>query len=93
MVVNKYHVKHKRQNIIDFNSDCHRFSFWYNNKEMEASCYGSVDVLFNDGTIPEDVKCEVQNKIYQLIDKYEYSWSVPKAAQEIADKYCKENFY
>lgn len=90
--MNKYHIKHKRQTLVDFNNDCHRFSFWYGGKEMEASCYGAVSVFFDDETIPEDVQCEVQEEIYKLIDKNEDKWSVSRSAQEIADAYCKENF-
>ena len=90
--MNKYHVKHKRQNIVDFRNDCHRFSFWYDGKEMEASCYGAVSVFFDHVDIPEDVKDEVLETIYNLIDKNEKKWSVPKAAQEIADAYCAEEF-
>lgn len=90
--MNKYCIKHKRQNMVDFNSDCHRFSFWYGGKEYEASCYGAVSVFFNDENIPEYVQCDVQEAIYKLIDKNESKWSVPKGAQEIADAYCVENF-
>lgn len=87
-----YRVKHKRQNISDFNNDCHRFSLWYNGKETEVSCYGAMSVFFSDETIPEDVKCAVQKEIYNLIDKNENKWSVPKGAREIANAYCAENF-
>ena len=59
---------------------------------MEASCYGSASVFFNDESIPEDVKCEVQEYIYELIDESEYKWSIPKGAREIANAYCAENF-
>ena len=90
--MNKYHAKHKRQNLVDFKNDCHRFSFWYDGKEMEASCYDAVSVFFDDESISEDVKCEVQKEIYNLIDNNESKWAVPKGAQEIADAYCEENF-
>ena len=90
--MNKYCIKHKRQNMLDFNSDCHRFSFWYGGKEYEASCYGAVNVFFDDESIPEYVQCDVQEVIYKLIDKKENKWSVPRGAQEIADTYCAENF-
>ena len=91
--MNKYHVKHKRQNLTDFNDDCHRFKFWYDEKEMEAICHRSVSVFFSDEDIPEDVKCEVQKKIYNLIDNNEFKWAVPKGAREIADAYCAEEFH
>lgn len=90
--MNSYRVKHKRQTLVDFQSDRHRFSLWYGGKETEVSCYGSVSVFFDDESIPEDVKCEVQKEIYKLIDKNEYKWSVPKGAIEIADAYCAEEF-
>jgi hypothetical protein len=85
-------LKHKRQTLIDFQHDCHRFSLWLNGKEIEAKCYGLVDVVFDDETIPYDIKCEVQKKIWELIDTSENRWTVPKFAQEIADAYCAENF-
>lgn len=91
--MNNYHVKHKRQSLTDFQNDCHRFKFWYNGKEMEASCHRAVSVFFSDESIPEDVKCDVQKTIYNLIDKNESKWSVPKGAREIADAYCAEEFH
>ena len=91
--MNKYNVKHKRQSIVDFHNDCHRFSFWYDGKKMEVSCYGSVSVFFSDEeNILEDVACEVQKEVYNLIDKNEYKWPIPKGAREIADAYCAEEF-
>ena len=90
--MNKYCVKHKRQTLEDFTKDCHRFSFWYGGKEMEASCYGAITVFFNDESIPEDVQCEVQDYIYELIDEYGYKWAIPKGARKIVDAYCQENF-
>lgn len=87
-----YRVKHKRQNLVDFQSDCHRFNLWYNGKETEVSCYGSVSVFFEDESIPEDMKCEVQKEIYNLIDKNERKWSVPKGAREIANAYFEEEY-
>lgn len=90
--MNNYRVKHKKQNLVDFQNDCHRFSLWYGRKETEVSCYGAMSVFFDDENIPEDVKCEVQKKIYDLIDKNEYKWSVPRDTREIANAYCAENF-
>jgi hypothetical protein len=59
-----------------------------------ASCQNATFVDFKDENIlPEDVMCDVQKTIYEMIDKYERTWSVPKGAIEIADAYCKENFY
>lgn len=87
-----YRVKHKRQKLVDFKNDCHRFNLWYDGKETEVSCYGAMSVFFEDESIPEDVKCEVQKEIYNMIDKNESKWSVPKGAREIADAYCAENF-
>jgi hypothetical protein len=85
-------LKHKRQTLSDFQNDCHRFSLWFNGKETEVQCYGLVDVFFDDETIPNDVKCEVQKKVWELIDENENKWAAPKGAQEIADTYCEENF-
>lgn len=90
--MNKYFVKHKRQTLEDFQMDCHRFSFWYDNRLHTASCFHAVSVYFSDETIPENVKLSVQDRIYHLIDSCESRWSVPKAAQAIADKYCADNF-
>lgn len=87
-----YLLKHKRQTLADFNKDCHRFSFWYNGKSYEASCYGSATVIFSDENIPENVKCDIQEEIYSAIDKNEQKWAVPDGAVEIIDAYCAENF-
>lgn len=87
-----YRVKHKRQKLVDFKNDCHRFNLWYGGKETEVSCYGAISVFFEDESIPEDVKCEVQKEIYNLIDKNENKWSMPRGAREIADAYCAEEF-
>lgn len=87
------YLRHKKQAITDFQNDCHRFSLFVNGKETEVQCYGLVDVLFDDETIPMDVKCEVQKKVWELIDENERKWAVPKGAQEIADAYCAEEFY
>lgn len=91
--MSKYNIKHKKQSLADFKNDCHKFSFWYNSEKMEVSCYGAVSVFFSDESIPEDVKCEVQEEIYNLLDKNEYKWSAPKGAKEIADAYCAEEFH
>lgn len=88
----EYIIKHKRQTLVDFNNDCHRFSLWYGGKETEVSCYDAVSVFFEDESIPEDIQREVQEEIYKLIDKNEDKWSVPRGAREIADAYCAENF-
>lgn len=90
--MSQYFIKHIKQTMADFNNDCHRFSFWYNGKQTEVSCYGTVSVFFDDESIPEEVQCDVQEEIYRLIDKNENKWSVPKDAKEIADAYCMENF-
>lgn len=86
-------IKHKKQTLADFQNDCHRFSLWHNGNVSEVQCYGLVDVLFDDETIPNDVKCEVQEKVWELIDKNDHKWAVPKSAQEIANEYCVENFF
>lgn len=86
-------LKHQMQTLADFQNDCHRFSLWFNGRETEVQCYGLVDVFFDDETIPMDVKCEVQKKVWELIDENERKWTVPKGAQEIADAYCADNFY
>ena len=87
-----YSLKHKRQTLSDFQNDCHRFSLWHNGSETEVQCYGHVSVFFDDDTISEDVKYEIQKKVYELIDENEHRWAVPKGAQEIADAYCAEEF-
>ena len=87
-----YRLKHKRQTLVDFNNDCHRFTLWYGGKETEVSCYQALSIFFDDEDIPDDVRDDIQEDIYALIDKNEDKWSVPKGAQEIADAYCKENF-
>ena len=92
-LAHKCNLKHKRQTLHDFQNDCHRFSLWFNGKETEVQCYSHVSVFFDDETIPDSVKCEVQKKVYELIDENENKWTVPKGAQAIADAYCAENFY
>lgn len=89
--MNNYHVKHKRQNLTDFQKDIHRFKFWYNG-EKEACCVSGFDVFFDDNDIiPSEVKKDVTEFIWKLMSK-ESTWSVPKGAREIADAYCAENF-
>lgn len=90
---NPYRVHHKRQTLNDFANDMHWFHFEYNGLRYMASCHNAAFVDFADETsLPEDVKCAVQSKIYDMMDKYESSWSVPRGAQEIADAYCDEEF-
>ena len=90
--MNNYHVRHKRQNLADFQKDIHRFKFWYNG-EKEACCVSGFDVFFDyEDNIPDEVKANVHETILKLM-KNERSWSAPKGAQEIADAYCAEEFY
>ena len=88
---NKYNVHHKRQTLANFLKDIHEFHFEYNGDKI-ASCVSAVTVVFDDESIPEDVKLDVQNKIFEMIDKYENKWSLPRGAKEIADAYCEEEF-
>lgn len=89
---NKYHIKHKRQNLADFQNDIHRFKFWYNG-EKESYCVSGLNVFFDDGdNIPDDVKVDISGAILNLIDKNESKWSVPKEAYRIANAYCAEEF-
>ena len=86
----KYNLRHVACNMADFNADRHRFRFEYNNKEHIASCYGAVDVHFDEETekiIPEDVLCEIQQIIWDKIDREEKKWRYPKEAYKIADNY------
>ena len=90
---NEYKVHHKRQRLADFQNDIHWFHFKYNGTRYMASCQNAAFVDFeNEDALPEDVMVAVQNKIYEMMDKYEKSWSIPKGAQEIADAYCAEEF-
>ena len=91
----KYNLRHVSCNMADFNADRHRFRFEYNNKEYVAACYGTLNVFFDDETvkeIPEDVLHEVEDIIFNKIDKEEKKWRYPQEAYEIANEYCKENF-
>lgn len=89
---NKYHVKHKRQSLEDFQKDIHRFKFWHNG-EKEVSIINNLYICFRyEDNIPDEVKAEIRAKVYELMDKNESKWSVPKGAYEIADAYCAENF-
>ena len=42
--------------------------------------------------IPEEVLCEITEIIWNKIDKEEKKWRYPRAAYEIANEYCAENF-
>ena len=91
----KYNLRHVSCNMKDFNADRHRFRFEYNNKEHIASCYGALDIFFDEETekeLPEDVLCEIKEIIWNKIDKEEKKWRYPKEAYEIANAYCEENF-
>jgi hypothetical protein len=90
----KYNLRHVACNMEDFNSDRHRFRFEYNGKEYVIPCYGASDIFFDEveKEIPEDVLCEIQDIIWDKIDREEKKWRYPKEAYEIADAYCKENF-
>lgn len=94
MVVGNYNVRHIPCTMNDFNSDCHRFSFNYNNKEYVVPCYGAFDILFGEieTEVPENVLCEIQNIIWDKIDKEEKNWKYPNEAYDIADEYVEENF-
>ena len=89
----KYTLRHISCNMADFHADRHRFRFEYNGKEYIASCYGALDVLFDEETekeIPEDVLCEIKEIIWNKIDKEEKKWRYPREAYEIANAYCEE---
>ena len=91
----KYNLRHISCNMADFNADRHRFRFEYNNKEYVAACYGALNIFFDDETvkeIPEDVLYEVEDIIFNKIDKEEKKWRYPQETYEIANEYCKENF-
>jgi ArsR family metal-binding transcriptional regulator len=91
----KYNLRHVACNMSDFNSDRHRFRFEYNKKEHIVSCYGSLDIHFNEETekeIPDNILNEIKEIIWSKIDKEEKKWKYPKEAYVIADAYCKENF-
>lgn len=89
----KYNVKHIRCSMEDFNYDRHRFSFIYNNKRYEVSCYHSFNIFFeNEKEIPENVRLSISLIICDKIDKNEMKWAYPDKAYEVADRYCKENF-
>lgn len=90
----KYNLRHIACNMADFNADRHRFRFEYNNKEYVVPCYGALNVIFDEveKEIPEEVLCEIEEIIWNKIDKEEKKWRYPKEAYEIANKYYEENF-
>lgn len=90
----KYKVRHITCNMEDFNTDCHRFRFEYNGKEYVAHCYFALTVMFgeNENEIPEEVREEIKNIIWDKIDKEESTWSYPEEAYRIADKYAEDEF-
>lgn len=92
----KYNLRHVACNMADFNADRHRFRFEYNKKEHIASCYATLSVLFDEETekeIPEEILCEIEEIIWDKIDKEENKWRYPKEVYEIANGYCAENFF
>lgn len=93
MKKNKYNVHHKRQTLENFQKDIHEFHFEYNGDDRIVSCVSATTVIFNDKDIPDDVQAEIQNIIYEMIDKYESKWTLPKGAKVIADAYYAENYY
>lgn len=91
----KYTLRHVACNIADFYADRHRFRFEYNKKEYIASCYGTLNIFFDEEAekeIPADVLNEIEDIIWNKIDKEEKKWRYPKEAYEIANDYCAENF-
>ena len=92
----KYTLRHVACNMADFHADRHRFRFEYNGKEYIASCYGALDVFFDDeaeNEIPSNVLDEIEDIIFDKIDREEKKWRYPREAYEIAKAYCEENFY
>ena len=89
---NKYNVHHKRQTLENFLKDIHEFHFEYNGDRI-VSCVSATTVIFDDEDIPDEVKSEIQNIIYEMMDKYEDKWALPKGAKEIIDAYMEENYY
>ena len=91
----KYNVRHVACNMKDFNEDRHRFRFEYNKKEYVVPCYGEMDIFFDEEVereVPEKVLCEIQQIIWNKIDKEEKKWRYPREAYEIANRYVAENF-
>lgn len=87
----KYKIRHIACNMKDFLSDAHRFRFEYNNKNYIVTCYGAVDIFFDDkdeSVLPDIVKKEISELVWNKIDKEELKWSYPKEAYEIANNYC-----
>lgn len=91
----KYRLRHVSCNMADFHADRHRFRFEYNQKEYVAECYGALDIHFDDVTekeVPDSVLCEIQDIIWNKIDKEEKNWRYPAEAYEIANEYADEEF-
>lgn len=90
----KYNLRHVRCNMTDFNDDRHRFRFEYNGKEYVVSCYGGLDIVFDEveKEIPEDILCEIQDIIWNKIDREGKKWRYPAEAYKIANRYCEDNF-
>lgn len=89
-----YKVRHIRCNMADFNADRHRFRFEYRGKEYIAACYSKLDVIFDDdaNSLPDNVKANVMQTIFDKIDKEENKWRYPEEAYMIANAYCAEEF-
>lgn len=94
MIVGNYNVRHIPCTMEDFHNDCHRFSFNYNDKNYVVPCYGAMSIFFDEieKEVPENVLCEIQDIIWDKIDKEENSWKYPDEAYEEANDYIEENF-
>lgn len=90
----KYNVRHIACNMADFLADRHRFRFEYNGKEYIVPCYGTVNVALDEisDEVPEDILCEIQDIIWNKIDKEEKNWRYPQKVYAIANDYVEENF-
>ena len=90
--MNRYRIRHSRQSLNDFINDNHVFTFRFRGQLHRATCHASCFVSFENNDLPENVKCEVDQAIYELVRKREASWILPSGAQEIVDRYCAEEF-
>lgn len=90
----KYKVRHIACNMNDFLSDIHRFRFEYAGETYVVHLVSKSGVVF-EGTadqLPETVRDEVIEIIYEKADKEEFKWRYPQEAYNIADRYVKEEF-
>ena len=88
----QFFIKQKKQNPSEINEGCHRFTFWYSGRESEAICSSSMDIIFKEKYIPEDIKNAVIREIYKILDNTNNNDKLNNT-ENITSTYCDESFF